>query len=65
MMRRMMTFDANDLVTSLYEPCTQFHGSDICDRCGWLEHEHQPQLAIRPSAASRVSLPSPTSSRAA
>jgi hypothetical protein len=65
MMRRMMTTDVNDLVSGRYEPCVHFEGSDVCERCGWLESEHEPRLAITPSAASRVSQPSPSSSQAA
>src|SRR4051812_8584266 len=49
---RMTTSHANDLVSGLYEPCTHFTGEDVCECCGWLEHEHQTRLAVTPSAAS-------------
>jgi hypothetical protein len=53
--------DGNDLVTGAFEPCATFSagpGDQVCERCGWLDHEHADELrryAASPASSRRVS----------
>ncbi|MDQ1511457.1 MAG: hypothetical protein QOG50_3301 [Actinomycetota bacterium] len=53
MLARMDTIEGNAfagaLVSAAFEPCVAFgaagDGSSVCVACGWLDAEHEPQIA--------------------
>jgi len=49
MLLRMQTIETTDLVTGAYEACASFSadggGSPLCARCGWLDAEHEQEVA--------------------
>ena len=49
MLSRMQTIEVNDLVSVGFEACAAFgaggDGSPVCGVCGWLESEHEPEVA--------------------
>jgi hypothetical protein len=53
MLARMDTIEENALVSAFvstaFEPCVAFgaadDGSSVCVACGWLDAEHEPQIA--------------------
>jgi hypothetical protein len=53
MLARMETIEANELVsapvTAAFEACASFgaagDGSPVCVACGWLDAEHEPEIA--------------------
>jgi hypothetical protein len=60
MLSRMQTIEVNDLVSAWFEACPTFgagaDGSPVCIACGWLEAEHEPDLA-QPDVADVYALP--------
>lgn len=65
MLSRMQTIEVNDLVSASFEACATFgaggDGSPVCIACGWLEAEHEPDLAkpdlAKPDVAEVHALP--------
>ena len=53
MLARMDTIEGNEFVdtfvSAAFEPCVAFgaagDGSSVCVACGWLDTEHEPQVA--------------------
>jgi hypothetical protein len=49
MLARMQTIEVHELVGTAFEACAAFgaagDGSPVCVACGWLDAEHEPELA--------------------
>lgn len=49
MLLNMQTIDANDLVSAMFEPCAAYatgpDASPVCATCGWLDAEHEADIA--------------------
>jgi hypothetical protein len=68
MLSRMQTIEVNDLVSASFEACATFgaggDGSPVCIACGWLEAEHEAEVA-EVHALPRRTVPRPAPKRLA
>ena len=68
MLSRMQTIEVNDLVSASFEACATFgaggDSSPVCIDCGWLESEHEPEIA-EVHALPRREVPRPAPKRLA